>query len=57
MTHEDRMDILKEELDHFIRLANAQSEQLKKFAELQDRSHALINTLLQRLSEKEASKD
>ena len=42
----------KEELDHFIRLSHAQAEQLKKYAELQKRSHTLITTLLQRLNAK-----
>lgn len=53
MTNQDNIEIIKEELDHFIRLAHAQSEQLKQYAELQRRSHTLINTLLQRLNTKE----
>ena len=53
MTNENTIETIKEELDHFIRLAHAQSEQLKKYAELQKRSHALINTLIQRLNERE----
>jgi len=53
VTNQNNIEIIKEELDHFIRLAHAQSEQLKQYAELQKRSHILINTLLQRLNEKE----
>ena len=50
MTSKDNIKIIKEELDHYIRLSRAQAEQLKQYAELQKRSHALINTLLQRLN-------
>ena len=52
MTNQDNSEIIKEELDHFIRLSHAQAEQLKQYAELQQRSHALINTLLQHLNTK-----
>ena len=52
MTNPNNIGMIKEELDHFIRLAHAQSEQLKQYAELQKRSHKLINTLLQRLNAK-----
>ena len=50
MTNQDNIEIVKEELDHYIRLSLAQAEQLKQYAELQKRSHTLINTLLQRLN-------
>ena len=53
MTSKDNIEMIKEELDHFIRLAYAQSEQLKQYAKLQKRSHTLINTLLQRLNANE----
>ena len=49
MKHQDEIKLIKDELNHFICLAEAQSAQLKKYAELQRRSHTLINTLLQRL--------
>ena len=49
MKSQDNIEAIKEELDHFIRLSHAQAEQLKQYAELQKRSHKLINTLLQRL--------
>ena len=52
MTSQDNIETIKEELDHFIRLSNAQAEQLKQYAELQKRSHTLITTLLQRLNAK-----
>ena len=51
---ENDMALIKEELDHFIRLARAQSEQLKQYAELQKRSHTLIQTLLRQLNANEA---
>ena len=53
MTSQDNIETIKEELDHFIRLSHAQAEQLKQYAELQKRSHTLINTLLQRLNAEE----
>ena len=52
MTTQHNIETIKEELDHFIRLSHAQAEQLKQYAELQKRSHTLINTLLQRLNAK-----
>ena len=52
MTHQDDVELIREELNHYIRLAHAQSRQLKQYAELQHRSHALINNLLQRLRSK-----
>ena len=54
MTDQKNIEIIKEELDHFIRLSQAQAEQLKQYAELQKRSHSLIRTLLKRLNEKGA---
>ena len=57
MTEQNNTKLIKEELDHFIRLAHAQSKQLKQYADLQKRSHTLIKTLLQRLSAKEADKE
>ena len=50
MKSQDNIETIKEELDHFIRLCHAQAVQLKQYAELQKRSHTLINTLLQRLN-------
>ena len=52
MKSQDNIETIKEGLDHFIRLSHAQAEQLKQYAELQKRSHTLINTLLQRLNAK-----
>ena len=54
MTDQKNIEIIKEELDHFIRLSQAQAEQLKQYAKLQKRSHSLIRTLLKRLNEKGA---
>ena len=41
----DIINALKEELDYFIKLSQAQAEQLKKYEELQQRSHQLIASL------------
>ena len=57
MTEQNSTEGMKEDLDHFMRLAHAQSKQLKQYADLQKRSHALIKTLLQRLSSKETDKE
>ena len=57
MTSQDNIEIIKEELDHFIRLSHAQAEQLKQYAELQKRSHTLITTLLKRLNAQGVEKD
>ena len=50
MTSQDNIEIIKEELDHYMRLSVAQAEQLKRYAKLQKRSHKLIKNLLQRLN-------
>ena len=50
MTSQDNIEIIKEELDHYMRLSVAQAEQLKRYAKLQKRSHTLIKNLLQRLN-------
>ena len=42
----DRLEALEAELDHYIRLCNAQDKQLKRYAELQQRSHRLLSKLL-----------
>ena len=55
MTDQDNIKMVKEELDHFIRLSHAQGQQLKQYAALQKRSHTLIKALLQRLNAKEAN--
>ena len=41
----DIINALKEELDYFIKLSQAQAEQLKKYEKLQQRSHQLIASL------------
>ena len=52
MNNKNDIEMIKEELDHFIRLSHAQAKQLKQYTELQKRSHTLINALLQRLNAK-----
>ena len=41
----DIINAHKEELDYFIKLSQAQAEQLKKYEKLQQRSHQLIASL------------
>ena len=41
----DIINALKEELDYFIKLSQAQAEQLKKYEKLQHRSHQIIASL------------
>ena len=41
----ETVEQLKEELEHFILLSNAQADQLKRYEELQKKSHKLIEKL------------
>ena len=47
----DAIDALKEQLDYFIRLSDAQSEQIKRYKELQQRSQHLIKSLINQRAE------
>jgi hypothetical protein len=49
MTDAEQIKLLREELNHFIALAQAQSQQLKRYAELQRRSHIMIQRLKDQL--------
>lgn len=49
MTDAEQIKLLREELNHFIALAQAQSQQLKRYAELQRRSHIMIQRLKHQL--------
>ena len=51
MTDKDEIQALKDELDHFIRLSQSQAEQIKKYVELQKRSHLLILKLQERINQ------
>ena len=42
---EDEIIALKEQLDYFVRLSQAQAEQINKYKELQQRSQKLIQSL------------
>ena len=42
---ESEKQILREELDHFIRLSQVQAEQLERYQILQQRSHRMIQKL------------
>ena len=45
------VEILREELDHFIRLSQVQAKQLSRYQELQQRSHRMIMQLNDQLEE------
>ena len=47
----DAIDALKEQLDYFIRLSDAQAEQIKRYKELQQRSQHLIKSLINQTAE------
>ena len=47
---------LKEELEHFILLSKAQQEQLKRYEELQKKSHKLIEKLKTELDQEKRRK-
>ena len=42
----EAIDALKQELDYFMRLSQAQAEQIRKYKILQQRSHRLIRILI-----------
>ncbi len=47
------IDAVKGQLDYFIRLSQAQAEQIKHYKELQQRSHKLIQSLISKQEYKE----
>ena len=47
----DEAQALREELDHFIRLSQVQAEQLKRYQNLQRRSHQMILKLINQIKE------
>jgi len=49
----DAIDALNDQLDYFIRLSQAQAEQIKHYKELQQRSHKLIQALISKQAQKE----
>jgi predicted transcriptional regulator len=48
-TENNYMQSLKEELEHFVHLSQAQAKQLKHYARLQQQSHQLIESLKKKL--------
>ena len=48
--------LLHEELDHFISLSRSQAEQIKRYEELQKKSHQLIEKLTNDIDKANASK-
>ena len=57
MDNFSEIDNLKDELNHFIKLSQVQAEQLKRYQELQQRSHRLIAKLHEQLENLKARKD
>ena len=53
----DTIDALKKELDYFIRLSQAQAEQIKKYKILQQRSHRLIQILIAKTAKPKAGRN
>ena len=53
---EQEIEILKEELDHFVKLSQAQAKQIDQYVELQKESLELIAILLGKLSSKGTNK-
>ena len=47
----DAIDALKQELEYFMRLSQAQAEQIRKYKILQQRSHRLIQVLIDRTAQ------
>ena len=47
----DALDALNDQLDYFIRLSQAQAEQIKHYKELQQRSQRLIQSLIKKKSQ------
>lgn len=47
---QDAIDALKQELNCFMRLTQAQAEQLSQYKKLQQRSHQLIQSLISQKS-------
>ena len=45
------LQALREELDHFIRLSQVQAKQLKRYQNLQRRSHQMILKLINQIKE------
>ena len=45
------LDILKNQLEYFIRLSEAQAEQIKRYKKLQQRSHRLIQALVNKTAQ------
>ena len=51
MMESDDLDILKNQLEYFIRLSEAQAEQIKRYKTLQQRSHRLIQALVNKTAQ------
>ena len=47
---------LKDQLEYFVQLSQAQAEQIKQYKALQQRSHRLINSLINKTNPKQSWK-
>ena len=52
----EAIDALKQELDYFMRLSQAQAEQIRKYKILQQRSHRLIRILITKTAQRKSWK-
>lgn len=54
----DRKDliVLKDQLEYFVRLSQAQAEQIQQYKALQQRSHRLINSMINKMNQNQSWK-
>ena len=52
----DHLMALEHELEYFMRLSQAQAEQIKQYKALQQRSHRLINSLISKMNRNQSWK-
>lgn len=53
---DQNLTALKDQLEYFVRLSQAQAEQIKQYKALQQRSHRLINSLISKTNPKQSWK-
>ena len=53
---QENLTALKDQLEYFVRLSQAQAEQIKQYKALQQRSHRLINSLISKTNPKQSWK-
>ena len=53
---DQNLTALKDQLEYFVRLSQAQAEQIEQYKVLQQRSHRLINSLISKTNPKQSWK-